>query len=222
MPFTEQGSHLAVLHAVSATRERRREVLAGARGRGERRRAQAEGQRASDGQPEGADDAVHGLVLPPHGAAACGEKARSSARGAGGAPPRPLTPPHGPRTEKAAQPGLSARCQRGTLVGMHPKTGNIQVRAPENPAWKTPGLSGVEEAPHGLGKAQDKHSRSKGETIPSVELSQKQELAVCSPAPFFCIITQVTAMETNVCQRNLLGNTPFSPPTLSIRTWIPW
>ena len=27
---------------------------------------------------------------------------------------------------------------------------------------------------------------------PSVELSQKQELAVCNPAPFFCIITQVT------------------------------
>jgi len=27
---------------------------------------------------------------------------------------------------------------------------------------------------------------------PSVELSQKQELAVCSPAPFFCIMTQVT------------------------------
>lgn len=47
-------------------------MLAGARGRGERRRAQAraEGRQASDGQPEGADDAVHGLVLPPHGAAA--------------------------------------------------------------------------------------------------------------------------------------------------------
>lgn len=29
-------------------------------------------------------------------------------------------------------------------------------------------------------------------SLPSLELSQKQELAVCSPAPFFCIITQVT------------------------------
>ena len=29
---------------------------------------------------------------------------------------------------------------------------------------------------------------------PSVELSQKHELAVCRPAPFFCIITQVTAI----------------------------
>ena len=28
--------------------------------------------------------------------------------------------------------------------------------------------------------------------LPSVVLSQKQELAVCRPAPFFCIITQVT------------------------------
>ena len=28
--------------------------------------------------------------------------------------------------------------------------------------------------------------------LPSVELSQKQELAVCNPAPFFCIITHVT------------------------------
>lgn len=28
--------------------------------------------------------------------------------------------------------------------------------------------------------------------LPSVELSQKQELAVCNPAPFFCMITQVT------------------------------
>lgn len=28
--------------------------------------------------------------------------------------------------------------------------------------------------------------------LPSLELSQKQELAVCNPAPFFCIITQVT------------------------------
>lgn len=27
---------------------------------------------------------------------------------------------------------------------------------------------------------------------PSVELSQKHELAVCSPAPFFCMMTQVT------------------------------
>lgn len=28
--------------------------------------------------------------------------------------------------------------------------------------------------------------------LPSVELSQKHELAVCRPAPFFCMITQVT------------------------------
>ena len=28
--------------------------------------------------------------------------------------------------------------------------------------------------------------------LPSVELSQKQELAVCRPAPFFCIMTLVT------------------------------
>lgn len=28
--------------------------------------------------------------------------------------------------------------------------------------------------------------------LPSVVLSQKQELAVCNPAPFFCMITQVT------------------------------
>lgn len=28
--------------------------------------------------------------------------------------------------------------------------------------------------------------------LPSVELSQKHELAVCNPAPFFCIITHVT------------------------------
>lgn len=32
---------------------------------------QGQGQR-SDGQPEGADDAVHGLVLPSHCAAPCG------------------------------------------------------------------------------------------------------------------------------------------------------
>lgn len=31
-----------------------------------------------------------------------------------------------------------------------------------------------------------------GKYPPSVPLSQKQELAVWSPAPFFCIITQVT------------------------------
>lgn len=31
--------------------------------------------------------------------------------------------------------------------------------------------------------------------LPSVELSQKQELAVCKPAPFFCMITQVTEIE---------------------------
>ena len=30
--------------------------------------------RLSDGQAEGADDAVHGLVLPSHGAAPCGGK----------------------------------------------------------------------------------------------------------------------------------------------------
>ena len=29
-------------------------------------------------------------------------------------------------------------------------------------------------------------------SLPSVELSQKQELAVCRPAPFFCMITHVT------------------------------
>lgn len=28
--------------------------------------------------------------------------------------------------------------------------------------------------------------------LPSVELSQKQELAVCSPAPLFCMLIQVT------------------------------
>ena len=28
--------------------------------------------------------------------------------------------------------------------------------------------------------------------LPSVELSQKQELAECNPAPFFCMITEVT------------------------------
>jgi hypothetical protein len=32
----------------------------------------------------------------------------------------------------------------------------------------------------------------KKKNIPSVVLSQKHELAVCKPAPFFCIITQVT------------------------------
>lgn len=31
---------------------------------------------------------------------------------------------------------------------------------------------------------------------PSVPLSQKQELAVCKPAPFFCMITQVTEKQT--------------------------
>lgn len=30
---------------------------------------------------------------------------------------------------------------------------------------------------------------------PSVSLFQKQELAVCKPAPFFCIIMQVTVMK---------------------------
>ena len=28
--------------------------------------------------------------------------------------------------------------------------------------------------------------------LPSVELSQKHEVAVCNPAPFFCMITAVT------------------------------
>lgn len=31
--------------------------------------------------------------------------------------------------------------------------------------------------------------------LPSAELSQKQELAECDPAPFFCIIVQVTMYE---------------------------
>lgn len=34
--------------------------------------------------------------------------------------------------------------------------------------------------------------------LPSVWLSQKQELAVCNPAPFFCIITQVTVNEESI------------------------
>ena len=34
------------------------------------------------------------------------------------------------------------------------------------------------------------HSHSRH--LPSVELSQKHEQAECSPAPFFCIITQFT------------------------------
>jgi len=47
--------------------KRRRRVFAGPRRPlGEEERADGGG---SDGQPEGADDAVHGLVLPPHGAA---------------------------------------------------------------------------------------------------------------------------------------------------------
>lgn len=33
---------------------------------------------------------------------------------------------------------------------------------------------------------------------PSVSLFQKQELAVCSPAPFFCMIIQVTVGKVNV------------------------
>lgn len=45
---------------------------------GERSRGGRQGRRRSDGQPEGADNAVHGLVLPAHRAAACGEKAQST------------------------------------------------------------------------------------------------------------------------------------------------
>lgn len=90
VPFTEQGSHLAVLALVSATgnKEEEKGVRWPPAGRWGRRSAEMEaaGRRGSDGQPEGADDAVHGLVLPPHGAAACGEKTRRSARGHGGSP----------------------------------------------------------------------------------------------------------------------------------------
>lgn len=32
--------------------------------------------------------------------------------------------------------------------------------------------------------------------LPSVEVSQKQELAVCRPAPFFCMMIQVTVGDT--------------------------
>lgn len=47
--------------------------------------------------------------------------------------------------------------------------------------------------------------------LPSVELSQKQELAVCSPAPFFCMITQVTEMEQTV-----VGNLAAHPLCLLV------
>lgn len=45
----------------------------GEKGRGGRRKVRG-GAGLSDGQSEGADDAVHGLVLPSHGAAPCGGK----------------------------------------------------------------------------------------------------------------------------------------------------
>ena len=45
----------------------------GEKGRGGRRKVRGRAG-LSDGQSEGADDAVHGLVLPSHGAAPCGGK----------------------------------------------------------------------------------------------------------------------------------------------------
>lgn len=41
------------------------------------RRTTVPGGWTSDGQSEGADNAVHGLVLPPHGAAPCGQGGNS-------------------------------------------------------------------------------------------------------------------------------------------------
>ena len=38
---------------------------------------------------------------------------------------------------------------------------------------------------------------------PSVELSQKHELDVCSPAPFFCKMVAVTAIEHDEHERNI-------------------
>lgn len=45
-------------------------------------------------------------------------------------------------------------------------------------------------------------------SLPSVELSQKHVLAVCIPAPFFCMMTQVTnrTREDNKIKKNTLGN----------------
>lgn len=46
--------------------------------------------------------------------------------------------------------------------------------------------------------------------LPSVELSQKQALAVCRPAPFFCMMIQVTEGENT--------DSDFKPQLQSIRT----
>ncbi len=39
--------------------------------------------------------------------------------------------------------------------------------------------------------------------LPSLELSQKQELAVCNPAPFFCMITHVTENKIKSVTKNV-------------------
>lgn len=48
---------------------------------------------------------------------------------------------------------------------------------------------------------------------PSVSLFQKQELAVCRPAPFFCIIMQVTERNRGSLREGLLHGTGNQPLT---------
>lgn len=59
------------------------------------------------------------------------------------------------------------------------------------------GCSDSSRSQQGLGGNAHDQAPQDNRHLPSVELSQKQELAVCNPAPFFCIITQVTAITTN-------------------------
>lgn len=44
---------------------------------------------------------------------------------------------------------------------------------------------------------------------PSVSLFQKHELAVCNPAPFFCMIVLLTVGETNGKIENVLAHLPL-------------
>ena len=56
--------------------------------------------------------------------------------------------------------------------------------------------------------------------LPSVVLSQKQELAVCRPAPFFCIITQVTENTVNSINIYTRRNPKLSNQTNKIAVFL--
>ena len=101
-------------HAEGA-RERRSPA---SRGPGAERRV----GRGSDGQPEGANDAVHGLILPPHSAAACGEEGTASLNsGRRGSLVWLVTFLHGTQIKKASKSLLGNVLKVSLIISMHSK-----------------------------------------------------------------------------------------------------